>query len=243
MTKKPTITIPKGYVLETALEYVPGPGALEYMRELAEKFEADLLDIYEEIDSYLLNVDEKGIKRCQYCGYPFRDTTRNKSKLVCSDRCKRKKDIFLRKYKRSLNPNRRLSYRELHMTGHETGYTIWKSDYAMQNYDRNNKVDFYGKGLDEIEGRQQIRSMNGGRRKVTNFISYDGDEEYTPTRFEVKLPEVFKDLEPAPVTVKKRTKEEIDEYHLKTYGKRKLDTVRNHVTRTLATQRRKATAI
>lgn len=241
MTKKPTITVPKGHVLETVFEYIPGPGALDYMRELTERFNTDLLDIYEGIDSYLQEVDEKGIKRCQYCGYPFRDNTRNQSKLVCSERCKKKKDVFLRKIKRSLNPDRRLSYRELHMTGHDTGYTIWKSDYAMTNYDKNNKVDFYGRGLDEVEGRQQIRNMNGGRRKVTDFISYDGDEEYTPSRFEVNLPEVFKDIEPAPVTVTKRTKEEIDEYRLKTFGQRKLDNVRNHLTRTLSKQYKRIT--
>lgn len=165
----PSIKIPRGQVLETALLEIPGSGALDLMREISERERCDLPFIYLNIrdgvfDDYLAS---DRINNCQHCGYPYRDITKNNSSLVCCTDCKRKKDIFLkdlrRQRQRAGDPNRRFSYKELHMTGGE--YPFWKSIEHAEMHDMRNGSYCYGDNLEAVAGAAQMRALMGGRRK------------------------------------------------------------------------------
>jgi hypothetical protein len=69
----------------------PGSGAIafaaKYVRDL--DFEQALITLGRLMDGQLHDPRDKRVKRCDYCGYFWRDETRNNRKQTCSAECRR----------------------------------------------------------------------------------------------------------------------------------------------------------
>lgn len=192
-----TIKIPKGHVLvETALKVNPGKGAVDfairYVEEMTlEHVEAVCNDL---VAGNFVEVEDKKVRSCQFCGYYYMDNTKNNSSLVCSDECKTGKDIVLKEYRRKIRnagKPKRPTYKNLYYATSfrpETAeYPFWTSEFHMFEYDRKHGAYSYGDNFEEVVGRALLNAEMGGKKKTAQIIDYNGHEDAIP--FAVKLSE------------------------------------------------------
>ncbi|MDN4608634.1 hypothetical protein [Sporosarcina highlanderae] len=167
-------------------------------------------------------IGDKWVRRCQYCGYYYKDTTRNNSSLVCSDDCKTGKDIalkaFRRKVRRASNPNRRLTYKERYYADLE--YAFWKSDFHMFEYDRKRDDYSYGDDIEEVIARSQLNAEMGGKKKAVEVVPYNGNEKGVRD-VHVRFSN-HGQRKPGEVVSYKMPREEVDAYMMETYGEAQL---------------------
>lgn len=196
------IKVEKGQLLITALKVDPGAGAVAYAMSYVEEMTLEhVIPLCEELVSGFterlaeaLGIDDKKVRRCQFCGYYYRDTTKNNSSLVCSAECKTGKDIVLKEYRRKVrNADKpsRPTYKNLYYTSSfrpETAeYPFWTSDFHMKEYDRRHGAYSYGDNFEEVVGRALLNVKMGGKKKKSQLIDYDGFAGALP--FAVKLSE------------------------------------------------------
>lgn len=232
--KTTTIKIPKGYVMgPTALKVWPGEGAVNFAKQfVAEMTEEHVMEVCEDlVAGYFVGYGDKKVRRCQFCGYYYRDTTKNNFSLVCSDECKTGKDIALKAWRRktkSAGKPRRLTYKDLYYaeywpgTGVKLEYPFWASDFHMFEYDRKHKAYAYGDNLEEVVARALLNIEMGGKKKSTQTIDYDGDQK--AAKFAVKLSE--KQRKTTEVVIYKSSSEDIAAGFIERYGADKMAQVR-----------------
>jgi len=218
-----TIKIPKGHTLVTGLKVDPGKGAVElamqYVEEMTiEHVEAVCNDL---VAGNFDKIDDKKVRRCQFCGYYYEDKTKNNSSLTCSDTCKTGKDIVLKTYRRKVKDDskpKRPSYEQLYYFGRDTEYPHWSSEFHMFENDRKHGVYSYGDNFEEVVGKAILNAKMGGKKKKAQVIDYDGDEIVIP--FAVKLSE--KQHKTMVHKTIKRSATEIEADLLARYGAEKL---------------------
>lgn len=199
MTK---IKVEKGQLLTTALKVDPGKGAVEFAMMFLEDLTLEhaiplceglvgggILRLME-----ALGLDDKKVRRCQFCGYYYRDSTKNNFSLVCSEECKSGKDIVLKAYRRNVKnagKPKRPTYKNLYYASSfrpETAeYPFWTSDFHMNEYDRKHGAYSYGDNFEEVVGKALQNAKMGGKKKKPQLIDYDGFDGAIP--FAVKLSE------------------------------------------------------
>lgn len=226
-----TLKLKQGEVLKDTAFKNPGAGAIEFAREYIEQ-EIDyyeLLDVMTDlIDGNFVEIHDKKVKRCQCCGFYYRDKTKNNSATTCSPECKATKDAVLKTYNRRIKAEQNGTARKDYRYGRYAygEYPFWVNDAAMFEYDRKQGVYSYGDNLESVIATAQKRALMGGKKRVTeNFGLYEGEWSNAETQ---RLPEFWGDT-PATggkVKVIKRSREEIEADLLARYGERKLKEAR-----------------
>lgn len=211
-------------ITKTAFKVEPGAGAIQFARELYYKYAAaendPILTAQRIIDAEYPEHEHKKVKCCQYCGYFFRDKTKNNSSKVCSDDCKAGKDVVMRTHKRrtkAADKPRKLTNRQKYYYSHYE-YPFWINEYEMMKdaWSRETLTD----EIEKHEAKRELKEKNGGKRRgEPEKIEYNGDEGYI-RNIQVKLTPYNREL--AKVHVKKMTAEKQTAYLLKTYGALKL---------------------
>lgn len=217
-----TIKVEKGQLLITALKQEPGKGAVEFAMRYVEEL---TIEHVEEVCKDLVSgnieeINDKKVRRCQFCGYYYMDKTKNNSSLTCSDECKTGKDIVLKAYRRKIKEDakpKRPSYRDKYCAWH-LEYPFWQSDFHMKENDRKHGAYSYGDNFEEVVGKALLNAEMGGKKKKAQVIDYDGDENVIP--FAVKLSEKqHKTMEHKTI---KRSATDIEADLLARYGAKKL---------------------
>lgn len=226
--KTPTIIVQKGELLKTALQVDPGVGAVKFAMQYVMEMTLDHVEglCVDLIDGNFEEIGDKKVRRCQFCGYYYRDGTKNNSSLTCSDVCKTGKDIVLKAYRRKVEnegkPKRptfkQLYYCEYH-DGVKTEYPHWASEFLMYEYDRKHEAYTYGDNLEQVIARDLLNAKMGGKKNAKQIIDYDGYEDVLP--FAVKLSE--KQHKTTEIIVTKCIGTEIEAYLLEQYGAVKLE--------------------
>lgn len=222
-----TIKVEKGQVLITALTVGPGEGAVEFAMRYVEEL---TIEHVEEVCKDLVSgnieeINDKKVRRCQFCGYYYMDKTKNNSSLTCSDECKTGKDIVLKAYRRKVKEDskpKRPTYKQLYYFGRDTEYPHWASEFHMFENDRKHGAYSYGDNFEEVVGKALLNAEMGGKKKKAQVIDYDGDEIVIP--FAVKLSE--KQHKTKVHKTIKRSASEIEADLLARYGAEKLASAR-----------------
>lgn len=231
-SKVTKINIPKGEVLKaTALKVWPGEGAVDFAKQYVTEMTVEhVAEVSRDlVEGNFEEYGDKKVRCCQYCGYYYRDATKNNSSLTCSDECKTKKDIVLKAYRRKIKDAgkpKRPTYKHLYYATSfrpETAeYPFWTSDFHMFEYDRKHKAYAYGDNFEEVVARGLLNIEMGGKKKSTQTIDYGGDQK--AAKFAVKLSE--KQRKTTEIVIYKSSSEEIAAGFIERYGADKMAQVR-----------------
>ena len=172
----------------------PGTGAIELAREFTEgltKQEA-LLVINKLLRGELLGDADKRIKRCDNCGYPYRDKTRPNNSKTCSRQCKFTKDNQAKTVKvecnlaksadealKSGNSNDKTFYK--YYASH-LEYPYYMNENYMLNYARQREIPRDHGRLEQIEAakirgykRQKTTPTDGSDTVHVRGLRYKGE--------------------------------------------------------------------
>lgn len=179
----------------------PGAGALEFaLAYVGEEITLARVEplVKELVAGNAHDPTDRKIKRCDYCGYYFRDKTRPNNSVVCSADC--------RKLRKALNA--RTEYvpapPKPRPAGLDLEYPFYKNPSTMHKYSRNELL----KSPHSIANIQAARLRDeriGGKRRKREIIQYNGDE-LSQRRFNVKI--VPHNRKAGEVVVSKMTREE-----------------------------------
>lgn len=222
-------------------EYIlrePGEGAIEFARRYIKPgmdMEMALDMLTEVIDGYVREVFDEKVKRCSYCGFLYRDVTKNNGSKVCSNKCKAKKDSASKKKKRkdtAMNNGTARKYADnLYYYAH-LEYPYWnsidgrKSEDLMSMFDRKRGSILLGDNFENVVASHKKRQQEGGKRKNTDntnlYESKWSNSVWKPSA------EFWGDTKPDASRVKiiKRSREEIEAYMFEKYGETKMAGVR-----------------
>ncbi|MFP3919347.1 hypothetical protein U5N28_16220 [Lysinibacillus telephonicus] len=228
-----TLKLKQGEVLKATAFRNPGEGAIEFARQYIGPGQEyhDMLDIMTDIiDGNFVEIHDKKVKRCQCCGFYYRDKTKNNSATTCSIECKAGKDAVLKTYNRRTKKREegkaRKSVEELYYYSH-LEYPFWNghgmnSEQLMFENDRKHNIYSYGDTLEAVVATAQRRAAMGGKKKVKeNFGLYEGKWSNAETQ---RLPEFWGDTPTTGGKVKtiKKAKGEVAAELLERYGAEKL---------------------
>jgi hypothetical protein len=175
----------------------PGRGAVEFAKEFTEGLtkEEALPVIRRLIRGELHDHDDKRIKKCEYCGYYYRDKTRPNNSKTCSPECKAARDYLAKAKKRAdaalLKP-KKPKYGGLYAYWLE--YPYWTDEKAMLRYNYRREAVFDDQKLAQIDAARQRAERIGGRRKPKYVAS---DEKQYNVR--VKFAKYEEARKPGPV--------------------------------------------
>jgi len=222
-----TLKLKQGEVLKATAFKNPGEGAIEFARQYIGPGQEyhDMLDVMSDIiDGNFVEIHDKKVKRCQCCGFYYRDKTKNNSATTCSIECKAGKDAVLKTYNRRVKTEQAGTARKDYRNGRYAygEYPFWASERDMFEYDRKQKVYSYGDTLEAVVAAAQQRVRMGGRKRVTqDFDLYEGEWCNAETQ---RLPEFWGDTPTTGGKVKtiKKAKGEVAAELLERHGAEKL---------------------
>ncbi len=166
-----------------------------------------------------LDATDKRVKQCAWCDATYRDKTKPNNSKTCSKECG---DSFRKQKQRD-----KYAADTAHLPRRPNQFAIYEMSHAeypfwdlrvMDNLAQKHESLMPTDKVECIISRREIDAVNGGRRKKSEVISYDGDEKGSHG-VSVRFAE-HDDKEPGEVTTTKMTAEEMDAYFEKTYGKR-----------------------
>jgi hypothetical protein len=190
----------------------PGTGAIQFAKEYISGLDRrQALPIIKQlIDGKLHDKTDKRIKRCEYCGYFYRDKTRPNNSKTCSRECKIAKDTLIRAKKNAdkavLKPKKDIE-KEIY-----TAYTYWLeypfylNEHYMLKHAHDYESPFDYDKLSQIDAARQ----RNYKRKTTGGI---GKVYVRGLRHKHLY---------SPVKISRISREEIDEYLINKYGAYKL---------------------
>jgi hypothetical protein len=159
-----------------------GSGAVEYARQITQGLTRDqTASIMPALLRGELNdPTDKRVKRCDYCGYWWRDDSSRNRKQTCSDDCKRGIKTMQRREQRAnkelLNPKPKIKKHRLiddYIWWLE--YPFWVQEYSMiklgWKYEKNMSVA----KMDYIRAKQELYGP-GNRKKPKRVVDYHGDD-------------------------------------------------------------------
>lgn len=149
----------------------PGTGAIEFARQYTEGLTRDQAApiISDLMRGELNDESDRRIKRCDHCGYYWRDDSMRNTKRTCSDDCKRSLKTLQRRQQRAdqalLNPKpRKRTLMDDYIYWLE--YPFWINEYSMikigWKYEKPSGVAV----MDYVESQRDIYGP-GNRKKVT----------------------------------------------------------------------------
>lgn len=222
-----TFKLKQGEVLKDTAFKNPGTGAIDFARRyIGPGMDYhDMLEVMEDVvDGNIVEIHDKKVKRCQCCGYFFRDITKNNSATTCSRECKAGKDAVLKTYTRRVKKEQNGTGRKSFKYGRYHGgeYPFWVNDWAMFEYDHKHNIYAHGDDFEEVVAAAQRRILAGGRKRVTdNYGLYEGEWSNKET---TRSHDFWGDTPTTGGKVKtiKRTRADIEAYMLDKYGEKKL---------------------
>lgn len=156
----------------TKIEYrEPGTGAIEFARPYVEGLHREVarVVINDLIVGKLHDVSDKRVKRCDYCGYWWRDDSLRNRKRTCSDECKRNIKTVQRRQQRAdaelLNPKPK---KQVLMDDyvHWLEYPYWLNEYSMLKIGWKYSIPKGIEVMDYIEAKKGTYG-EGNCRKIT----------------------------------------------------------------------------
>lgn len=164
----------------------PGEGAIEFAREYVKELSRDeaLLTIKRLLEGELHNTTDKRIKRCDFCGYWWRDASLRNTKKTCSSYCKTKiKTLQRRKHRERaalLNPKpKKETKREVNYV-HWVDYPYWINEYEMLKQSWKYENPYSPNKINQIAAAKERTERMGGKRKPKRVVPYNGDEDIQP---------------------------------------------------------------
>lgn len=150
----------------------PGAGAIEFAKEYISGLDRrQALPIIKQlIAGKLHDKTDKRIKRCEYCGYFYRDKTRPNNSKTCSKACKIAKDTLNRAKKNAdkavLKPKKDIEKEIYTAYTHWLEYPFYLNEHYMLKHahDRENPFDY-----DKLAQIDAARQRNY-KRKTTSSI-------------------------------------------------------------------------
>lgn len=174
LTPEPITRIQKG----TIHHVDPGAGAIAYALEHVTGLEREeAAPIIRKLFAGLPT--EKRVKRCDYCGYPFRDDSLRNTKRTCSDGCKTRLKTLQRQQQRA--DKTLLSGKTKKKTKRETNYVwwleypFWLDEYEMLKNTWKHEAAHDAKLLDYIHCQNEIYGK--GNHKVKAHVPGAEDEQ------------------------------------------------------------------
>ncbi|EJL31790.1 hypothetical protein [Brevibacillus sp. BC25] len=164
--------------MQTTVYGWPGEGAIEYARQY-------IVDLPREealpIIHRLLKEpsDDKRVKRCDYCGYPWRDGSKRNTKRTCSDECKTGIKTLQRRQQRADKAlltgktKKRTKRDEYYIWWLE--YPFWINEYEMLKNSWKYEKSMDEEGLSYIRGKQQLYGKGNRKRKTHDPGKEDDD--------------------------------------------------------------------
>lgn len=150
----------------------PGTGAIQFAKEYIGGLDRKqaLPIIKQLIDGKLHDRSDKRIKRCDYCGYYYRDNTRPNNSKTCSRECKIAKDTLIRAKKNADKALIKPIEKEMYTAyTHWLEYPFYFNEHYMLKHAHNYESPFdYVKlaQIDAAKQRRYKRKTTGGFGKV-----------------------------------------------------------------------------
>lgn len=154
----------------------PGPGAIEYAKQFIEGLTREEAGpvMSALLRGDLIEADDKRVKRCDCCGYFWRDDSLRNTKRTCSDECKTTIKTMQKRQQRAdqelLNPKpRKRTLMDDYVWWLE--YPYWANEYSMIKIGwKFEKPSGLGV-MDYVEAKRGIYG-EGNRKKVTNNVEF-----------------------------------------------------------------------
>lgn len=205
----------------------PGEGAIEFARQYVDgmtRQEAKPI-----IDALLRGEvhekTDKRIKRCDYCGYWWRDDSLRNTRRTCSDECKRGIKTLQRRQQRAdaelLNPKPKKKTKRDSNYIWWLEYPFWLNEYEMLKNTWKYDVPYAPAKLGQICASKQRDEIMGGKRKPKRVIPYNGNEAEQSKVF-VKYVSDKDKTKPSEVVTTIISNEEIENYFSSKYSKEHL---------------------
>lgn len=164
--------IQKGQVIEElAFKALPGSGAIEFMKSVLDLDGCDIYDamlLLRELEEESSEIfQNKRVRPCCACGYLFYDHSKPNSAVVCSEECRSRKNVYLRKLKRREQAIENGTKREMARDNHYSHeYGFWSSDERLMETEQRHFVDT--DDLEKTVARSQQRQLMGGKKRSTS---------------------------------------------------------------------------
>ncbi|CAM5433355.1 hypothetical protein SAFG77S_08043 [Streptomyces afghaniensis] len=160
----------------------PGSGAIEFAKQFIEgmTMEEARPVIKGLVKGELHNEADKKVKRCDWCGYYYRDKTKNNRSRVCCRHCKFDKDNYARAIKKAekelITPKKPRSIeKEMYSYyANHLEYPYYISEHYMLKRAHQREKLFPLDKIEKIEGAKQ----RGYKRKKTNTPTDGSDRVY-----------------------------------------------------------------
>lgn len=160
-----------------------GVGAIKYAKELTDgmsrtEIESGIEDL---LQGVLNDPSDKRVKRCDYCGYWWRDNSLRNTKRTCCEDCKRSIKTLQRRKQRTdkvlLNP--KLQTPKKHMLRDDylwwLEYPCWANEYSMLKYGWKFERPMTIAKMDYVTSNHEMYG-EGNRRKPRRTSDYHGDD-------------------------------------------------------------------
>lgn len=190
----------------------PGQGAIDFATQFVVRLTREQAKpiIKQLLAGNLHDKTDKRIKRCQYCGYYYRDKTRPNNSKTCSRECKIAIDTLKRARKNADKALLKLDFeKELYTYyARHLEYPFYLSEHYMLKRAHNHETPCTDDKLAQIDAAKQ----RGYKRKATKTPTDGSDKVYVRgLRYKHLYGEVQTSFIP-----------EIDEYFINKYGAYKL---------------------
>lgn len=159
----------------------PGAGAIEFAATFMEgtTFTTGMPVIKQLMEGKMHDPNDKKVKTCAFCGYYYRDKTKNNSSKTCSPECKIDLDTFRRAQKKAdkelLNPKKVKDVEVKYVYWLE--YPFWNREYDMLKNSWKYEAPYSPDKIEQINAAKQRAAMLGGKRKPKRVVPYNGDEK------------------------------------------------------------------
>ncbi|MBH9965589.1 hypothetical protein [[Bacillus] enclensis] len=158
----------------------PGQGAIEYAKTFVVGVSrSEAVTIFRDLkDGNLHDQSDKRVKRCDYCGYFWRDDSLRNTKKTCCDGCKTGIKTLQRRQQRAdeelLNPKpRKHTLMDDYVWWLE--YPYWANEYSMLKvgwkFEKPSGVAL----MDYVENSRNVYG-DGNSKKSIKHVSYHGDD-------------------------------------------------------------------
>jgi hypothetical protein len=187
----------------------PGQGAIDFATQFVVGLTREQAKpiIEQLLAGNLHDKTDKRIKRCEYCGYYYRDKTRPNNSKTCSRECKIAKDTLIRAKKNADKALIKPIEKEIYSAyTHWLEYPFYFNEHYMLKHAHDRENPFEHDKLAQIDAARQ----RGYKRKTTGVI---GKVHVRGLR--------HRHLYGA-VKISRNSREEIDEYFINKYGAYKL---------------------
>lgn len=161
----------------------PGAGAIEFGEQFTHSMSQDEAAkvIAQLLAGKLHDTTDSRVKRCDYCGYFWRDESLRNTRKTCSDECKRKIKTLQRRKQREKEKKELMNTKPKKRKLQDDyvywlEYPYWNNEYSMLKIGWKFEKPHEIKTLDFIDAKNEIYGV-GNRRKPKRIVEYYGDKQ------------------------------------------------------------------